>query len=228
MEFVEKSNTNEQTGALTFKAIIMKCLLFLIIPLIGRSQDTLHNVFPLKDNKAQFERILEFPGSSADDIYKLIKSAGVNSFSSQKLALEADDKAAGMVAYKFAFSNVTKRDDQKMEPLQSDYWAIMKFYIKDAKTKVIVENINVRIGAEDYPVESYRTDVTKLIEKTFESTLRYATKKERPKVIAQIEKTTNDHIGTMRMSFIEAGIQIANLINMFNDRMLKSKAESNF
>lgn len=43
MEFVEKYNTNGHSGALTFKAIIMKILLLLLLPVMGYSQEKKSN-----------------------------------------------------------------------------------------------------------------------------------------------------------------------------------------
>lgn len=118
----------------------------LLTPAFAICQDTLHRAFSLKDDKVCYERIIDLPGQDKDQLYKSVKSWGVNAFNSQKDVLQADDRESGIVAFKYFFTEVFEAP--KMMGITSavdwKYWQVMKVFLKDEKVKVVVQDVMLK------------------------------------------------------------------------------------
>lgn len=124
------------------------------------SQDTLHYAFSLKDNKVYYERVIEIPGKKKENLYMITKSWGVNNFNSQKDVVQADDKEAGIIAYKFFFKKTFRAPKVLGVENSADwqFWQVMKVYIKDDKAKIIIEDVQLKdIGFSGYTIETFKS-----------------------------------------------------------------------
>jgi hypothetical protein len=139
-----------------------------LIPAICKAQDSLlYHVFPLKDGIITYEKIIEIPGVSKDDLYNRAKSWALPFYSSQKDALQTDDKEAGLLAYKGFFSQIffpPRVMGVKVEYDNREYWEIVKILVKDGKAKIVVSNIHVEVdskGGFPFTIENFETSLNK-------------------------------------------------------------------
>lgn len=131
--------------------------------------DTLHYAFSLKDNKVYYERVIEVPKQSKDNIYKIVKSWGVNAFNSQKDVLQADDKETGIIAYKYFFKTIFKAPKVFGVEAVADwkYWQVMKIFLKDEKAKIIIEDVSLNdIGYSGFTIETFRSSTEDYFKKS--------------------------------------------------------------
>ena len=141
----------------------------LFTPAIAICQDTLHRAFSLKDNKVYYERIIDLPSQKKDQIYKSVKSWGVNAFNSQKDVLQADDRETGIVAFKYFFTVVFEAPKMLGITNAADwkYWQILKVFLKDDKVKVIVEDVLLNEPWHgDMKIETIRSSTEELLKKS--------------------------------------------------------------
>lgn len=149
----------------------MKCSMMVVLLLsigFAQAQDTLHYAFSLKDNEIYYERIVELPNQTKDDIYKVVKSWGVNAFNSQKDVIQADDRETGIVAYKFFFTKLFHAPKLFGVATTADwkYWQVMKVFLKDEKVKVIVEDVELNgIGYNGFKIETFKSNTEEYFKK---------------------------------------------------------------
>lgn len=178
------------------------------------AQDTLHYAFSLKDNKIYYERVISIPGQTKDNLYKVVKSWGVNAFNSQKDVLQADDKETGIVAYKFFFTKsfqapkvlgVTSVAEWK-------YWQVMKVLLKDEKVKILIDDVELKdIGYGGFKIETFRTSTEEYFKKSMMG------KGYREKYYAETYK-----------NFQSANYQIIYFINELEKALKSGKSEFDF
>lgn len=142
---------------------IVTLLLFaLLASLISYSQEPAEGVFPLKDSSIYYEKIVSIDSSTKENIYKGVKSWGVNAFRSQKDVLQADDKELGLIAYKYWFDETFNAPPVLGTKVSSEwkYWATMKIFIRDAKVKIIVQDVDIKeIGGATPSIRTLRADI---------------------------------------------------------------------
>lgn len=158
------------------KLSILSCIFLLtFIKSMGQQQtdekilDTLHYAFPLRDNKVYYERIVEAPGQTRDNLYKIVKSWGVSAFNSQKDILQADDKEGGIIAYKYFFKTIFKAPKVFGVEAVADwkYWQVMKIFLKDGKAKIVIDDVTLNdIGYSGFTIETFRSSTESYFKKS--------------------------------------------------------------
>lgn len=189
------------------KLLICLMLVILLIPLMCISerciaQEPANGVFPIKDSVIYYEKIANIDSLSKDQIYKSIKSWGVNAFVSQKDVVQADDKESGLIAYKFFFTQLFS--PPKIWGLGTtttiEYWCVLKVFIKDNKIKITVTDLSFKnagsYGTTSTSILHYRRDYEEMLKKSL------------------MGKNYRDKLyDSLRTSFIDANYHITNLIN---------------
>lgn len=135
----------------------------------AEKQDTLHYAFSLKDNKIYYERIIGVQGQNRDNLYKIVKSWGVNAFNSQKDVLQADDKETGIIAYKFFFTKTFQAPKifGVVSTAEWKYWQVMKVFLKDEKIKVIIEDVELNeVGYGGFKIETFKSSTEEYFKKS--------------------------------------------------------------
>lgn len=153
----------------------MKYLMIAVLFLVAsdaNAQETLkdsllYNIFPVADGQVSYEKVINAPGKPKSDIYKIIKSWAASNFVSQKEALQSDDLNAGLIIYKFNFESSfeSPKVDNSSMTVSTRYWQNIKFYIKDDRLKVVVDNMKVDIGESTFIVSTYERDAKEMTEK---------------------------------------------------------------
>ena len=127
-----------------------------------KSQDsTVLNRFKIKDNKACYERIVEFNSMTKEKIYSKLKEKLTKIFIAQKANLQVDEKEQGLISYQantfvLSFEYPKGRDLYWRKP----YYNI-SFFIKDGKCKIFITDIEIEPGEENYriryPIETFES-----------------------------------------------------------------------
>jgi hypothetical protein len=121
----------------------MKLLCFLLLfPIFGFAQgDTLVKIFPLADGQIRYEKIVDADTVNKGELMKRAKLWALNSLTSQKDALQTEDKDAGLLAYTSFFA-IPYRSQVGAQVVQVDwrYWNTLKMFFKDGKVKLVMEN----------------------------------------------------------------------------------------
>lgn len=76
----------------------MRLLLLLLLPLTCLAQvetDSLHGVLPQSDGQVVYQKTIDFPGLSKDDIYRRARRWWVYTYPSTDATLQLDDEKAG-------------------------------------------------------------------------------------------------------------------------------------
>lgn len=170
---------------------------FLLIPAFSFGQDSLlYNIFPTKDGKVFYEKVIEVKASK-EDLYKRAKEWALKNFNSQKDASQIDDKESGMIAYRTFFSNSFNG------LVEWQYWEVISIYTKDGKAKITVTDIEVKTPAygSSEAVENILPNYEKAAAKS-----HYLLKKS-----AQVKQNTLDNFKTahLKIDDLIASIEVA-------------------
>lgn len=107
-------------------------------------QEPAEGIFPLKDGKIYYEKVIVVDSATKDEIFKRVKFWAVDALSSQKRGLETEDKEAGYIIYKMSFSvPFTSPPMTFIKEIKTNwnFSCTLKFEIKDFKTKVSIINL---------------------------------------------------------------------------------------
>jgi hypothetical protein len=149
-------------------------ILFVLLSLISSNlisqnipDTSFRSIFPRnEDNKVEYVKIIEVDSLSKKEISLRIKEWAINSFNSQKAALQSEDLETGYMLYQATNTNTYKIPRGWGFPLigsqifTSTYEAkfSINFYIKDSKFKIAINNItNRHISAYGVWYEVVRT-----------------------------------------------------------------------
>lgn len=117
--------------------------LFLLVADPAISQDSLFQHLPLEDNKVVYTRIIDIDSGAKQDIFLKAKQWAVESYGSQKAALQTEDKEAGYIAYK-GYLPITLLFHGGIfngKPYNVQLYHVLQFYIKDGRMKVVMSEI---------------------------------------------------------------------------------------
>lgn len=120
----------------------MRCILIFIcffISQIVKGQEPAIGIFPLKDSSIYYEKVINLDSVTKDEIFKRIKFWAVDNITSQKYALQAEDKQEGYIIYRTSFLVPFNNPPIKNLKNTTSSWGfncILKFLVKDGKAKV--------------------------------------------------------------------------------------------
>lgn len=193
------------------------------------AQDSLmYGIFPLVENHISYQRIVEVPGKSKDDLYKMIKLWSVSAFNSQKDALQTDDRISGLIIYKFNFNSSfeSPKIDGASETISTTYWQNLKFYIKDGKLKIIIDNLSLRMGESTFNVEIYGSDIKDFNDKAIEDVKK--TMKVSEKLERQMRENASNYDKSVIQNFLVADKEINKLLAGVETYIKSGKSEFDF
>jgi hypothetical protein len=124
------------------KILFLFCLL---ITVTVNSQDSLFLHLPLEDGRVVYTRIFDIDSTPKERIIANIKDWSVNSYGSQKAALQVEDKDLGYIAFK-GYLPITLLIHGGMfngNPYQVKLFHTLKFYIKDNKLKMVFSDLEI-------------------------------------------------------------------------------------
>lgn len=125
--------------------MMIRWLLFLLlVPTFCNAQ--LINIFPSKNGKVVYEKILEIKGANKDRLYSNIKEWAIRAYPSQRSALETEDKQTGFIVYKGYLPMIEKFQGglTKGSPYEVRIFHALKFYVKDEKVKVVMSDLEIQ------------------------------------------------------------------------------------
>lgn len=133
-------------------------LLILLFPILCQAQKNDGSIFPLKDGKVYYEKIIQIDSVSKSTLHNRAKAWALSHFRSQKDALQTEDKESGILVYKGYYDyNFKGAKYQNIEPLVAwKIWSTYTILVKEGKAKII--NTDVIIDAKDYgekPAETF-------------------------------------------------------------------------
>jgi hypothetical protein len=202
---------------------LLNCATFLL------AQDSLmYGIFPLVENHISYQRIVEAPGKSKDDLYKMIKSWSVSAFNSQKDALQSEDRVTGLIIYKFNFNSSfeSPKIDGASTTIPTTYWQNLKFYIKDGKLKIIIDNLSLMMNESTFNVETYALDIKAFNDKAIEDVKK--TMKVSEKLERQMRENASNYDRSVIRNFSEADKEIKKLLAGVETYIKSGKSEFDF
>jgi hypothetical protein len=134
------------------KKIVFAYVLLLSIRLTAQDS-LLYGVFRMMDGRINYTRIVNIDSTDKNKLFVKIKEWAVNSYKSQKVTLDAEDKDAGYLVYKGYLVTVFKYEGGllKNQPYSIDLYHTLKFYIKDDRVKIVftdLETLSHDLGSE--------------------------------------------------------------------------------
>lgn len=212
------------------KFTFLSCVLLLIaVNSSGQQDSLLYNIFPTVGGIVTYQKVIDAPGKSKGDIYKIIKSWAASAFTSQKDALQSEDITTGLVIYKFSFpsSFESPNIDGASATVNTSYWQNLKVYIKDERLKVIVDNLKVNIGeTSSYFVSTYEKDNKESTEKAIKDYKK--TMKVSEKMETKMRNNAARYDQAVMDNFIVADKEIKALIIDIEKTMKSGKSEFDF
>lgn len=197
-------------------------LLFLIVFEDTKAQEPAESVFPVKDSAIYYERIVTLDSTTKENIYKGVKSWGVNAFKSQKDVLQADDKEIGLIAYKYWFSEIYNAEFEGIKSsAEWKYNATMKIFIKDDKIKIVIQDIGLREGG---PILTFKADYERVIKEMETSNKTYA--KYSKKIYTPELK--QKHFSEAKRNFEKANTSILSTIQSLVSYLKSGNSEFDF
>ena len=109
----------------------------------SRSQEPSLDVFSLKDSLIYYERIVTRDSATKHDLYLLSKTWITKNFTNTKSGSTIDDASAGLLSYTSSIRvpfDAPKVMGTKVEVFW-EYNFTMTIYIKDSKTKIVIDNL---------------------------------------------------------------------------------------
>lgn len=217
------------------KFTFLSCLIILIsVNTMGQqrvstSDSLLYSIFPVEVGHVTYQKVIEVPGKLKGDIYKVIKAWAASAFVSQKDALQSDDLNTGLVIYKFNFpsSFESPKIDGVSTIINTTYWQNLKFYIKDGRLKVVIDNIKVDIEeGGSYYISTYTVDSKEIAEKAIKDY------KKSMKVTDKMESKMRDNAARYDQevfgNFKVADKEIKEIIASIEKSMKSGKSEFDF
>lgn len=141
----------------------------------GFSQDSLYLHLPLEEGRVVYTRIFEVAGISKADLITKIKDWSVDSYNSQKAALQIEDKEAGYIAFKgyLPITLLVHGGVFNGNPYDTELYHTLKFYVKDSKIKVVFCDLEL----SDQTLLSQTTLSRTPVEKLGDGLEKFSTKK---------------------------------------------------
>jgi hypothetical protein len=149
---------------------ILCAFLFGFINMANAQDSLLYGVFPVEDSKVVYSKVIHVPGVKKNELFGIVKDWMVDSYKSQKDALQSEDKEAGYLAYKGWSTLLGKYTAGlwKGQPYRFELWYTMKVYIKEEKVKLeitdLVKQTHLYYGGQDLGTKTRIEDFEKRIE----------------------------------------------------------------
>ncbi len=160
---------------------------------------------------------------SKNTLFDRAKIWALSRFNSNKDALQTEDKESGLLFYngilKVAFLEpyVKKNDTPFLSTI--NYFFNMKLYLRDAKAKIIIDQISFREEAKSIPIEDYRNYSSNKISEIFKKLKGYKIK-------------VNDNYPSEYQNNLTSSYQLCNatFVSMIEDfeNTISSKSEADF
>lgn len=184
----------------------MKSSLFVFLLSIAYTytfaQEPAVNIFPLKDGKVTYEKVIKVDSASNPILIQRVKAWALSAFNSQKAALQTEEK--DWIAYK-GFINAPFTTPKYLKyslTTNWQYWFTLRVYVKENRAKIIIDN--VQVGSEDnsstVPIETVRAQS--------EAAIKRKDKKYFDKYWKEVSS-----------SFSDANLKINQLINSLSDAL---------
>lgn len=116
------------------------------------SQDSLYHIFPLKDGRITYEKVITLDTTS--QVRERVKNWALSYYRSQKDVLQIDE--AGTIAYKGYFA-LPYRVPEANQVNDWQYWHTLKILIREGKAKIIVTDLSVSVNGATFLIENYPT-----------------------------------------------------------------------
>jgi hypothetical protein len=153
--------------------IISVLVIFFIVISKTYSQNipdtSFRSIFPRnEENKVEYVKVIEVDSLSKKEIALRIKEWAINSFNSQKAALQSEDLETGYMLYQATRTNIYNVPKgwgfpligSKIYTYTTESKFSINFYIKDNKFKIVVNNIKDRfVSAYGVWYEVVRTSI---------------------------------------------------------------------
>lgn len=200
-------------------------IFFLLLSTIVKSQEPAEGIFPLKDSAIYYERIITLDSTTKENIYKAVKSWGVNAFKSQKDVLQADDKEIGLIAYRYWFAETYNIEvNGTKASAEWKYYVVMKIFIKDEKAKIVVQNVELKISEMACPIITLMADserIAKELEASDKTYTKYLKKINTPEL-------KQKQFAETKRNFEKANRSILTMIESVGVYIESSKSEFDF
>ncbi|MBV7531330.1 DUF4468 domain-containing protein [Chitinophaga sp. sic0106] len=145
------------------KRIFLLVLSFTINHVIF-GQDSIYHVFPAKDGKIYYERIIEVNSVSADVLFSRAQDWALKNYNKSKSAEQINDREGGVLAYKGYFEKpffVSAVYGSKVTDMRR-VWSLLRVYVKDGKVKAVISDVAIEsnvfgsnsVGGLTQPVSS--------------------------------------------------------------------------
>jgi Domain of unknown function (DUF4468) with TBP-like fold len=225
------------------KKIISVLVIFFIVISKTYSQDipdtSFRSIFPRnEENKVEYTKVIEVDSLSKKEIALRIKEWAINSFNSQKAALQSEDLETGYMLYQATRTNTYNVPKgwgfpligSKIYTYTTESKFSINFYIKDNKFKIVVNNVKNRfVSAYGVWYEVVRTSVGEKVlddpgigveDAGIEPLNEYLTHPNESKYIVRLNFAAN--------LWRDVDVEIKSLIESINNITLKKKSPFNF
>ena len=196
---------------------ILLCL-FLLIPAFCFAQDSLlYNIFTVADGKVTYTKIIQVDSATKDQLFVRVKDWAAQSYKSQKVTLDAEDKEGGYLVYKGYLPTVLLywSGVAKGKPFDVNLFHTLRFYIKDYKIKIVFTDIETESHDVSSEVNAYNniTRIEKFPLEYWDSRLGSFSKKKKERFLEDMK------------SF---NLKIRNFLSDIDDFITKKNSEFNF
>ena len=123
---------------------IFSFIIFLIFSHSAIAQDSLlYGIFPVIEGKVNYTQVVELDSLTKDQIFIKIKDWAVQSYKSQKVTLQAEDKDQGYIAYQGYLPIIMTYQAGLLtgSKYKVDLYHTLKFFIKDNKLKFVFTDL---------------------------------------------------------------------------------------
>lgn len=178
----------------------------------AQCQEPADSVFPIKDGKIYYEKLIVVDSLTKDEIFKRVKFWAVNELHSQKRALETEDKEEGYIIYKTGYDVPFTNPSISSGKEFPGTWAInciLKFEIKDFKTRVTLFDFELP-GAGVFRILNFKEDYENDVKKYPSLNKKYREK----------------YYNAVRKTFIEANKQANNILESINKALINTNASA--
>jgi hypothetical protein len=199
----------------------MKLLLILLLPIAVSGQMPAKDVFPLADSSVYYEKVFTVDGIKKDTLYTRARQWALNTFVSQKSALQSEDREGGVIYYHtFLQAYIPTRVLGYSANAPVKYWFFLKIYAKDGKAKIVIDRVQYAFE-EMEPVSVL--NLGKNGDQAFEETYKLA----KMKIKDQDRVDHKNQMDEYRKSLIALDVNIRALMEDFG-RAISKKGEAEF
>lgn len=148
-------------------------LFLLLVNVSALSQEKFYGIMPMENGRVSYTKIVNADSMTKEVLFAKIKDWAVNTYGSQKVAFDAEDREAGYIAYKGYLPAVVHSVGGilKGKPYTVHIYHTLRFYIRDGKYKVVFDDlytynllaVSILGSTEKQPIEKwgkYKNDNT--------------------------------------------------------------------